>query len=119
MLKLPDVSNLGSLKALCDEDAEIDFFNNIVHLQVSFASYLIWFYMFMRPFVSKHIHFFFCRNIGEQGHWHGLGMLSLPVLCQRFSLSLSQERILRFILLLRVLTMSLKIYFVDITSRAS
>ncbi|ONI16066.1 hypothetical protein PRUPE_3G077100 [Prunus persica] len=33
VLKLPEVANLGSLKALCDEDAEIDFFNNIVHLQ--------------------------------------------------------------------------------------
>ncbi|KAM1823011.1 hypothetical protein ACFX1X_025378 [Malus domestica] len=30
---LPEVANLGSLKDLCDDDAEIDFFNNIVHLQ--------------------------------------------------------------------------------------
>lgn len=33
---LPEVANLGSLKDLCDDDAEIDFFNNIVHLQVEF-----------------------------------------------------------------------------------
>ncbi|KAK9281533.1 hypothetical protein L1049_004436 [Liquidambar formosana] len=32
-LKLPEVPNLRSLKALCSEDAEVDFFNNIMHLQ--------------------------------------------------------------------------------------
>ncbi|PON57236.1 Coatomer beta subunit [Trema orientale] len=33
VLKLPNVANLNSLEGLCDEDAEIDFFNNIIHLQ--------------------------------------------------------------------------------------
>ncbi|XP_062109162.1 uncharacterized protein LOC133819824 isoform X2 [Humulus lupulus] len=33
VLKLPNMGNLDSLKVLCDEDAEIDFFNNIIHLQ--------------------------------------------------------------------------------------
>lgn len=37
---LPEVANLGSLKDLCDDDAEIDFFNNIVHLQVEFFYYI-------------------------------------------------------------------------------
>uniref|UniRef100_A0A2P2MF27 Uncharacterized protein n=1 Tax=Rhizophora mucronata TaxID=61149 RepID=A0A2P2MF27_RHIMU len=32
-LKLPGVANLGSFRALCSEDAEQDFFNNIIHLQ--------------------------------------------------------------------------------------
>ena len=36
VLKLPNVANLNSLKALCEEDAEVDFFNNIIHLQVRF-----------------------------------------------------------------------------------
>ncbi|KAL0366725.1 UNVERIFIED_CONTAM: Small subunit processome component 20 [Sesamum radiatum] len=33
VLKLPKVANLGSYGALCSDDAEQDFFNNIVHLQ--------------------------------------------------------------------------------------
>lgn len=33
VLKLPQLPNLKSLKALCSEDAEVDFFNNIVHIQ--------------------------------------------------------------------------------------
>ncbi|XP_021745735.1 small subunit processome component 20 homolog [Chenopodium quinoa] len=33
VLKLSGIPNLGSLKVLCSEDAEVDFFNNIVHLQ--------------------------------------------------------------------------------------
>jgi hypothetical protein len=39
-MKLPEVANLNSLRALCSNDAEVDFFNNIVHLQVSFMLYL-------------------------------------------------------------------------------
>ncbi|KAG6388570.1 hypothetical protein SASPL_149999 [Salvia splendens] len=34
VLKLPNESNLDSYRALCSDDAEQDFFNNIVHLQV-------------------------------------------------------------------------------------
>ena len=34
MLKLPQLSNLNSLKDLCSGDTEVDFFNNIIHLQV-------------------------------------------------------------------------------------
>ncbi|XP_043723794.1 small subunit processome component 20 homolog [Telopea speciosissima] len=33
VLKLPEVPALNSLKSLCSEDAEVDFFNNILHLQ--------------------------------------------------------------------------------------
>ncbi|KAB1216916.1 hypothetical protein CJ030_MR4G016071 [Morella rubra] len=33
VLKLPEVANLDSLRALCSKDAEVDFFNNIIHLQ--------------------------------------------------------------------------------------
>ncbi|KMT14841.1 hypothetical protein BVRB_3g065640 isoform B [Beta vulgaris subsp. vulgaris] len=33
VLKLSGIQNLGTLKVLCSEDAEVDFFNNIVHLQ--------------------------------------------------------------------------------------
>ncbi|WCJ33154.1 ARM repeat superfamily protein [Euphorbia peplus] len=33
VLKLPEFENLKTLKALCSEDAEQDFFNNIIHLQ--------------------------------------------------------------------------------------
>lgn len=33
-LKLPQLSNLNSLKDLCSEDSEVDFFKNIIHLQV-------------------------------------------------------------------------------------
>ncbi|GAV59009.1 LOW QUALITY PROTEIN: DRIM domain-containing protein, partial [Cephalotus follicularis] len=33
VLKLPEVDKLYSFKALCSEDAEVDFFNNIIHLQ--------------------------------------------------------------------------------------
>ncbi|KNA06859.1 hypothetical protein SOVF_177220 isoform A [Spinacia oleracea] len=33
VLKLSGIPSLGSLKVLCSEDAEVDFFNNIVHLQ--------------------------------------------------------------------------------------
>ncbi|GFZ18885.1 homeobox-leucine zipper family protein [Actinidia rufa] len=33
MLKLPKVPSLKSLEVLCSEDAEQDFFNNIIHLQ--------------------------------------------------------------------------------------
>ncbi|KAL8239479.1 hypothetical protein R6Q59_016046 [Mikania micrantha] len=33
VLRLPNVCKLGSFYALCNEDAEQDFFNNIVHLQ--------------------------------------------------------------------------------------
>ncbi|XP_021894298.1 U3 small nucleolar RNA-associated protein 20 [Carica papaya] len=33
VLKLPDDANFSSFKALCSDDAEIDFFYNIVHLQ--------------------------------------------------------------------------------------
>ena len=35
--KLSEVSRLRTLKALCSEDAEVDFFDNIVHLQVCFG----------------------------------------------------------------------------------
>ena len=35
MLKLPNEANLDSYRALCSDDAEQDFFNNIVHLQVT------------------------------------------------------------------------------------
>lgn len=38
VLKLPEVENLSYLKALCSADAEQDFFNNIIHLQVKFPS---------------------------------------------------------------------------------
>lgn len=34
VLKLPSEANLDSYRALCSDDAEQDFFNNIVHLQV-------------------------------------------------------------------------------------
>lgn len=34
MLKLPQLANLNSLKDLCSVDSEVDFFNNIIHLQV-------------------------------------------------------------------------------------
>ena len=34
VLKLTGIPNLGTLKVLCSQDAEVDFFNNIVHLQV-------------------------------------------------------------------------------------
>lgn len=34
VLKLPELANLNSFKSLCSEDAEVDFFFNIVHLQV-------------------------------------------------------------------------------------
>ncbi|KAL6569638.1 hypothetical protein OROMI_014152 [Orobanche minor] len=33
VLKIPDVANLESYRALCSDDAEQDFFSNIVHLQ--------------------------------------------------------------------------------------
>ncbi|XP_011045607.1 PREDICTED: U3 small nucleolar RNA-associated protein 20-like [Populus euphratica] len=33
VLKLPKVAKFSSFKALCSEDAEVDFFNNIIHLQ--------------------------------------------------------------------------------------
>lgn len=33
VLKLPNIADLNSLKSLFDDDAEVDFFNNIVHLQ--------------------------------------------------------------------------------------
>ncbi|KAB1206516.1 hypothetical protein CJ030_MR7G000028 [Morella rubra] len=33
VLKHPEVANLYSLRALCSKDAEVDFFNNIIHLQ--------------------------------------------------------------------------------------
>lgn len=33
VLKLPQLSNLNSLKDLCSGDTEVDFFNNIIHLQ--------------------------------------------------------------------------------------
>ncbi|GLU08657.1 hypothetical protein SLE2022_255570 [Rubroshorea leprosula] len=33
VMKLPEVANLTSIRALCSQDAEIDFFNNIIHLQ--------------------------------------------------------------------------------------
>ncbi|XP_059666315.1 uncharacterized protein LOC132312087 [Cornus florida] len=33
VLKLPKVQNLNSFRALCSDDAEQDFFNNIIHLQ--------------------------------------------------------------------------------------
>jgi hypothetical protein len=39
-MKLPEVANLNSLRALCSSDPEVDFFNNIVHLQVSSMLYL-------------------------------------------------------------------------------
>lgn len=35
VLRLPKVSKLESHNALFDEEADNDFFNNIVHLQVS------------------------------------------------------------------------------------
>jgi U3 small nucleolar RNA-associated protein 20 len=35
VLKLPKVAKFSSFKALCSEDAEVDFFNNIIHLQVN------------------------------------------------------------------------------------
>lgn len=38
VLKLPEVSNLKSLVALCSEDAEVDFFNNIVDPKVCFCT---------------------------------------------------------------------------------
>lgn len=34
MLKLPKGANLDSYRALCNDDTEQDFFNNVVHLQV-------------------------------------------------------------------------------------
>lgn len=37
VLKLPEVLNLRSLMALCSEDAEVDFFNNIIDPKVSFC----------------------------------------------------------------------------------
>lgn len=41
MLKLPEVANLNSLGMLCSNDAEVDFFNNIIHLQVSFLCFFL------------------------------------------------------------------------------
>lgn len=35
VLKLSGIQSLGTLKVLCSDDAEVDFFNNIVHLQVT------------------------------------------------------------------------------------
>lgn len=35
VLRLPHMPDLNSFKVLCSEDAEVDFFNNITHLQVS------------------------------------------------------------------------------------
>lgn len=34
VLKLPEKANLGSYRVLCSDDAEQDFFKNVVHLQV-------------------------------------------------------------------------------------
>ncbi|KAF6153049.1 hypothetical protein GIB67_034771 [Kingdonia uniflora] len=34
VLGLPQVSELNSIKDLCDKDAEVDFFNNILHIQL-------------------------------------------------------------------------------------
>lgn len=40
VLKLPQEANLASYRALCNDDAEQDFFYNIVHLQVKFLPVL-------------------------------------------------------------------------------
>lgn len=53
-MKLPEVANLTSIRALCSEDVEIDFFNNIIHLQVISLHYV-----FMRFYVYENIFFFF------------------------------------------------------------
>ena len=34
VIKLPQLTNLNLFRALCSEDADQDFFNNIIHLQV-------------------------------------------------------------------------------------
>lgn len=41
VLKLPEVPNLHSFKILCSDDPEVDFFNNIIHLQVSFSYHFL------------------------------------------------------------------------------
>ena len=35
VLKFPKLTKFSSFKPLCSEDAEVDFFNNIIHLQVN------------------------------------------------------------------------------------
>lgn len=48
VMKLPEVPNLHSFKILCSDDPEVDFFNNIIHLQVSFSHhYLMTLHMLM------------------------------------------------------------------------
>lgn len=43
ILKLPQLSNLNSFKDLCSGDAEVDFFKNIIHLQVIFfCNIILW-----------------------------------------------------------------------------
>ena len=41
VLKLPEVPNLHSFKILCSDDPEVDFFNNIIHLQVSLSHHFL------------------------------------------------------------------------------
>lgn len=41
VIKLPQLENLNLFRALCSEDADQDFFNNIVHLQVMFLFYML------------------------------------------------------------------------------
>lgn len=54
MLKLPEVANLNSLGMLCSNDAEVDFFNNIIHLQVCFLCYFL-----------LRLHMFLCLLLSE------------------------------------------------------
>lgn len=51
ILKLPQLSNLSSLRDLCSGDTEVDFFNNIIHLQViSFYSICFFSYILLVRF---------------------------------------------------------------------
>lgn len=80
VLKLPEVANLGSYKALYSDDTEQDFFSNVVHLQVQALSECLSNCItgesnaiFIFPlFIGSS-----CRNTGEQGHLLALQMLSV------------------------------------------
>jgi len=64
VLKLPEVANLNSLGMLCSNDAEVDFFNNIIHLQVSFLCYFL-----------LRLHMFFCLSLSELYSFHVLHVI--------------------------------------------
>lgn len=61
VLKLSMVPSLKSLKVLCSEDAEQDFFNNIMHLQVLSLSNSV-----HCSYIDEEIFFysvFVCKNV--------------------------------------------------------